>query len=598
MKLSKLYSNQTDKFDPIVFTEGLNVVMAEIRLPENRKKDTHNLGKTTLGKIIDFCLLSSRDNRLFLFKHHDIFKCFTFFLEIEIIDGMYLTIKRNVEEHSKISFKKHKEPRQNFLFLSEHEWDHSQIPLERAKELLDGLLDLRAVKPWDFRKGLGYLLRSQDDYGDVFHLKKFAGAHSGWKPFLAHLLGFNVDLINQHYKKEEDLERKKAEEKIIKSELSGSIDDASKVEGILLLKQEEVEKKQGLLDAFDFRAPDKQKTKELVDDINEKIAKLNAERYSLSQNRKKIIASIEDEQILFNPDEAERLFKEVGVFFQGQIKKDYVQLVAFNKAITEERRLYLLEEKTDIESELKCINSELNELGKRRSDVLSFLSDTEIFSKYKHVSDELVTLKADITSLERQRQFLNRLQELRTDIRSLTEEKNHIQTQIEIDVNKQNSDSASLFSKIRLYFNEIIEEVINRKAVLTVTPNKEGHLDFKAEILDDSGNATSADHGYTYRKLLCVAFDMALLRAHLAEKFPRFVFHDGVLESLDDRKKENLISIIRHYAGMGLQQVITLIDSDLPPRTNKTEDVFSNDEIVLCLHDEGDSGRLFKIKSW
>ena len=48
MKLSRLYSNRPDLFDPIEFVPGLNVVMGEIRLPENRSRDTHNLGKTTL----------------------------------------------------------------------------------------------------------------------------------------------------------------------------------------------------------------------------------------------------------------------------------------------------------------------------------------------------------------------------------------------------------------------------------------------------------------------------------------------------------------------------------------------------------------------
>lgn len=598
MKLSKLYANQPAKFEAVKFSDGLNVILAEIRLPENRKRDTHNLGKTTFGRILDFCLLSSRDSRFFLFKHQDIFKSFIFFLEVELLDGTYLTIRRGVEESSKISFKKHTEPGQNFSSLPEQEWDHSQVPFERARDLLDGLLDLHAVKPWDFRQGLGYLLRSQDDYRDVFQLRKFAGGHADWKPFLAHVLGFNADLVDQHYQKETALEQKQAAINTIKSELGGSIDDASKVEGILLLKQKEAEKRQGLLNAFDFRANDKNKTKEVVDDIDERIALLNSQRYSLSQNRKKILTSLEEEQILFATDEAERLFKEVGILFQGQIKKDFEQLIAFNKAITEERRVYLLEEKTEIESDLKRINFELNELGKRRSEILSFLSDTDIFTKYRQASDELVTLKADITSLERQRGFLHRLQELRTDIRALAEEKGHIQTQIEADVNKQNADSASLFSTIRLYFNEIVEEVIDRKAVLSVTPNQQGHLDFKAEILDESGNATSADRGNTYRKLLCIAFDMAVLRAHLEEKSPRFVFHDGALESLDDRKKENLISVIRRYSEIGLQQVVTLIDSDLPFRVDHTEEVFSDDEIVLRLHDEGDAGRLFKMKSW
>lgn len=99
--------------------------------------------------------------------------------------------------------------------------------------------------------------------------------------------------------------------------------------------------------------------------------------------------------------------------------------------------------------------------------MLSFLSGTDIFGKYKSVSDEMVTLRADITSLERQRGFLHRLQELRTEIRALTEECGHLQMQIEADVEKQNSDQDSLFSAIRVFFSEIVEEVIDRKALLS-----------------------------------------------------------------------------------------------------------------------------------
>lgn len=598
MKLSRLYSNKPELFEPVDFVAGLNVVMAEIRLPENRDKDTHNLGKTTLGRLLDFGFLAGRDPKFFLFKHLDLFKDFVFFLEIGLQDASYVTVRRGVEEASKISFKKHPAGHQDFSALPMSEWDHQDVPLDRARDLLDGLLDLRALKPWSFRKGLGYLLRSQDDFRDVFHLRKFQAAHADWKPFLAHILGFDAPLIVQHYDKEAELTQKQTTAQTIKDELGGSIEDISKIEGLLLLKQKEAEKKQKLLDAFDFRAQDKDRTKQVVDDVDERIAALNAERYSLNQNKKKILASLEEDQILFNPDEAQRLFEEAGVLFKGQIKKDFQQLIAFNKAITDERRGYLQEERTEVEAELKRINAELNALGKKRSDMLSFLSGTDVFTKYKQVSDDMVTLRADITSLERQRGFLHRLQELRTDIRALTEERGHLQTQIEVDVERQNSDKNSLFSVIRLFFSEIVEEVINRKALLSVSPNKEGHLEFKAEILDESGNATSADLGHTYRKLLCIAFDMAILRAHIEDKFPRFVYHDGVFESLDDRKKENLLTVIRRYADLGLQPTITLIDSDLPVRTEKNELVFSKEEIVVSLHDENEQGRLFKIKAW
>jgi len=597
MKLSRLYSNKPGLFEPLDFVQGLNVIMAEIRLPGNRKKDTHNLGKTTLGRLLDFCFLAKRDPKFFLFKHLDMFQEFIFFLEVELDDASLVTIRRGVEEATKVSFKRHEAGHQDFSTLPLVKWDHQDLPFDRARELLDGLLDWRTLKPWSYRKALGYLLRSQEDFREVFQLRKFASRHSDWKPFLAHLLGFSATLIAQHYEKEQELLKKQETAQTIKNELGGSVEDISKIEGILLLKQKEVEKKQKLLDAFDFRAQDKDRTKQLVDDVDEHIAALNAERYSLNQNKKKIMASLEEDQILFNPDEAQRLFEEAGVLFKGQIKKDFHQLIDFNRAITDERRGYLQEERAEVEAELKRVNAELNSLGKKRSEMLSFLSGTDIFGKYKQVSDEMITLRADITSLERQRGFLHRLQELRTEIRALTEERGHLQTQVEEDVERQNADQESLFSAIRLFFSEIVEDVIDRKALLSVSPNQLGHLEFKAEILDESGNATSADMGHTYRKLLCIAFDLAVLRAHAADKFPRFVYHDGVFESLDDRKKENLLAIIQRYAELGLQPIVTLIDSDLPARIDGTP-VFSEEEIILTLHDENEQGRLFKTKTW
>jgi len=451
MKISKLYCNKPDLFGPIEFLPGLNVIMAEIRLPENLKKDTHNLGKTTLCRLLNFGFLEGRDPKSFLFKHFDLFKDFIFFFEIELADASYLTVRRGVEEATKISFKKHEARYQDFSSLPDGSWDHLELPFERARAMLDSLLDWRALKPWPYRKELGYLLRSQDDYQDVFQLHKFIGAHSDWKPFLAHILGFNADLIGKHYEKEAELTTKQEIVQTIMNELGGSVEDISKIEGLLLLKQKEAEKKQKLLDAFDFRAQDKGHTKQLVDDIDETIANLNAERYSLTQNKKKVLASLEDDQILFNPDEAQQLFEEAGVLFKDQVKKDFQQLISFNKAITYERRVYLQEERAEIEAELKRVNAELNTLGKRRSDMLAFLSATDIFSKYKQVSDEMVGLRADITSLERQRGHLTRLQELRTEIRTIAEERGQLQVQIEADVEQQNSDNESLFSIIRLF---------------------------------------------------------------------------------------------------------------------------------------------------
>ena len=598
MRLSRLYSNRPERFATVTFARGLNVVFGEIRRPKDPSRDTHNLGKTTLGRIIDFCLLAGADKKFFLLKHAELFGSFVFFLEIELLDGSFVTVRRAVAEPTRISIRQHRERPVDLDDLPEDSWDHSSVGFDRAKELLDGFLDLRDLKPWPYRKVVGYQLRAQEDFREVFHLKKFAGAHADWKPFLARILGFDASIIAAYYEQEKTLAEKKSQEEVVKAELGGGVGDVSKVEGLMLLKQQEAEKRQRILDGFDFSEVDRDKTRHVADDLDARIGRLNQERYTLSVNRKKVQDSLKEDEILFDPKRATELFSEAGVVFAGQIKRDFEQLIAFNRAITDERHAYLKEELTEIDRELKRVNAELRELGQARRDELAFVSGTDVFAKYKLATDELVTLRADIAMLERQRAYLRRLQDLRAEIRSATEALGHLQTRIEQDVELQNSEKTSLFSKIRLYFSEIVEAVVARKALLSVAPNQQGHIDFRAEILDEAGNSTSADLGTTYRKLLCVAFDLAVARAHLDGRYPRFVFHDGVFEALDDRKKRNLLEVMRHYADLGLQQVVTVIDSDLPTRLEGEAPLFDGAEIVLNLHDEDESGRLFKMKPW
>ncbi len=105
-------------------------------------------------------------------------------------------------------------------------------------------MNLSAIKPWTYRKGLGYFIRSQDDYNDVYKLRKSGSAKDAdWKPYLSHTLGFDSNLLVKHYQKEKELSENKDIESTIRKELGGSDKDMSKIEGLLLIKQQEAEKK-------------------------------------------------------------------------------------------------------------------------------------------------------------------------------------------------------------------------------------------------------------------------------------------------------------------------------------------------------------------
>lgn len=60
MKLVKIFSNKN--FKNVAFNAHFNVVLATIFDTDN-KKDTHNLGKTSLIHVINFLLLGSFDKK-------------------------------------------------------------------------------------------------------------------------------------------------------------------------------------------------------------------------------------------------------------------------------------------------------------------------------------------------------------------------------------------------------------------------------------------------------------------------------------------------------------------------------------------------------
>ncbi len=168
MKLSKLYCNQP--FQNIEFNlenGGLNVILADVK-KKSDDTNTHNLGKSTLLDLIDFLLLRDTKKEHWLLSTTDgngqrIFENYVFYLEILLNSGKFLTIKRAVNETTKISFKLHEIKSEGFI---EYEfWDADKLPFAKAKSRLIEYLDFDFFedKAYDYRKSLGYCLRRQSD---------------------------------------------------------------------------------------------------------------------------------------------------------------------------------------------------------------------------------------------------------------------------------------------------------------------------------------------------------------------------------------------------------------------------------------------------
>lgn len=598
MRLSSLYCNLPDLFGPIHFRPGLNVVLGEIRLPDNNKENVHNLGKTTLAKVIDFCLCRGAKKSFFLLQHEDLFRDFVFYIELQLLDGDYLTIRRSVESPTKLSFARHSTPTTGFVDAGESDWDHANLAFVVGKQLLDGILGLTDIKPWDFRKPIGYALRTQSDFSDVFQLAKHKGKHREWKPYVAHILGFDSALVTEIYDNAEKIENLQRKISTLRLELGGDEAELDTIRGLIDIKSKDVAELEAAIQQFDFELQDSKVNKTLVDQLDEGIATLNGKRYQLARTQKRIVNSLNAEQIQFRPSAAKKLFEEAGVLFPDQVKKEFEDLIRFNKEISKERIKYLKEELKVINEEIASVAIRLDELNKKRQSELAFLGNTEAFSKYREMNGKLVELKKDLASLERQRDALLGIGQHEKDLRNLTRKREDLLEDAQTNLEQCSENKSSRYSRIRAALAEICESFIGHKALLTSKVNKEGNFEFQAEYLDTLNRPTSEDEGKSFRQVLCAAYDLAVSTELLKEDFVRFVFHDGLLEGLDNRIKLNIIGELRKLADQGLQQIMTVIDSDLPHTIDGEKFKFDDDEVILVLHDDGPNGRLFRMDSW
>jgi len=574
-------------------------VLGDIRDPEDRAKSVHNLGKTTLARVIDFCLCRGKDQRFFLFKHEGLFRKFVFFLEVETLSGKYVTIRRSVEEASKLSFVTHDTPRRNYVDADSSEWDHENVGFASGKQILDGLLGLTAVKPWDFRIPVGYALRTQDDFTDVFQLaKNTAGKHRYWKPYVAHILGFDAQLVEKGYEIEDAIENLKQKTATLRLELGDAGVDLDQIRGLIEIKQKDVAALQISADRFDFEINDSAINTDVVERLDAELADLNGSRYSLSRTRKRILDSLHAENIQFRPNAAKKLFEEAGVIFPDQVKREFDDLVRFNKEISEERIEYLKAELEITSERLAGVSRRIDELNRQRQSELRALGDADSVSKYRDLNTRLVAMKNDLASLERQRDALVGIREKDKKLRALKRELEDQVDALQSNVDECGTDQKGRYLLMRSELAEICSRFLGHKALITTRVNSEGHLDFEAEYLDEESHPTSEDAGKSYKQALCAAYDLAVAKALLSQDFLRFVYHDGLLEGMDDRVKLNMIEVLRELADQGIQQILTVIDSDLPIGDSGDRFAFEADEIVLKLHDQGPSGRLFNMDVW
>jgi len=600
MKLSKLYCNDS-RFKNIKFNlKGLSVIYADVVTKPDEKKNSHDLGKTKLAELIDFLFIKGIDKKSFLLKitredGESIFYNHTFYLELLLNSGKYLTIKRVISSPSKVSFTLLDQTVEKFN--PPQTWDVEDLSFKQAKKELANYLalDFFKNKKYDYRKAINYSIRMQSDYEDVYKLSKYKGGTDyEWKPFMFDLLGFNGNILAAKYKNDEERETIKIFIDSLKNEYSVKVEDRDDIVAQIKLKESNTAEVEEQIDRFNFYEQDKQLINSGIEDIERTISDLNSLSYQINFDIDKLQRSIKN-KFAFNLDKVSKVFQEAELYFPEQLKEDYKALMNFNTELTIERNKLLKTSLSLKTKELKHINEQLFDLNQQKETLLSYLKDTDSFKRFKLYQKDLVKLEGELLQLKQRLNTIDRIlakekerEELHKDIESTVEELKEIY---------QHTEDNQRYSDIRTKFSKYFKVILDENARIAWNINTNNNVEFvppKVQTKEDLTRDTAKDDGRTYKKMLCVAFDIAILCAYNSESYFRFVYHDDVLSQQDNGIKTRLITLVRDLVTKcDFQYILSVIKSDLPADEEDLPLYFSSEDIVLNLHDRDETGTLF-----
>ncbi len=541
MKISKLYSNSPN-FKSILFDKNINFILS----------NDHSVGKSTLFKLIDFCLFGSKG-----FLDRAQFNDFIFYLEIQIDSNKYITIKRPTTGRENIQLKVTTE---KTMLLDETEFD-KKGGVTVATTFFEKNINLCLT---NFRLYLTYFLRDQDNQSDVFRLNKYLRTKDiYYKPVISNLLGIDGNKIKRKYELDDEILN--IEKAISFKELElGSYRTKESILEEIAVYERHLSEKEETYKNFDFYLSEKNISKELIEKIETEVSILNQERNSLNREISYIDKSLEDE-IAIDKNDIEGLFKEMEVLFPEDLKVNYEGVIDFNKQIVEERTEVFKENKKEFLAQITNIEQELENLNEQRKEILSVLKNTDTMDKFKILEQEVVELKTKILVHEDKLTIFDEIETKKGELKTARNELEKV-----ISENKTLSKSPFI-TDLKTNLTKYGKMILDKEIAFSIGFNTADNIDFEMKVENAQGFDNSLDDGHTIKKLLCFIFACAVTETSKDKNFIKFVAFDSPFDGDKNTYQDGVYNALKELNSKGIQSIITSVEDVINNPDNLAE---------------------------
>ncbi len=576
IRLKRLYS-ETNLFDEVRFKNGLNIVMGNY---SSAQREINGIGKSTLVRLIDYTLLSRNTKaRFFDVRKFPFLKGHNVVLEFYVGDEIYC-IKRWFG-------------RNDVLFGRVDSGDIGEYPEEILKSTLGDIFfkvydNTYCESKW-FRSLIHFFIK--DDLNHQVRKVPYNFLHQNVTKNLIitynlYLIGLPNENIYQIEKLRQDLQKSKK----VRDEIQKGLEKETGKRYLEIKSEiEEVRDKIQTLEVaikeYDFIDTYKdieERLSYLSGEISKKLLEIQKIQRKLDLIRKSYSVNIE-----VDVEESVEFYKvlkyQLGMF----VEKTLQEVIAFRKAIADNRKKYLADRERRLKDDLDRIHKEHYELERERRRLYKILDSKGKFDIIKETYKEL---------LEKGMEY-HRLESIISEVVTLDEKIIRIEKEMSdifLLIAEELRESSEKIKDIGTSFRETIRDCTTTSEgsylAIECTRKKENPIDIKIDI------PKSLSYGRERLKIL--AYDLTIFKDILNNNkpMPHFLIHDGVLHGIDLKTKIRVLNhIYRLLKGDGkAQYILTLNEGDVMDECDEESLLFNLSEHVIARYEDSPEKTIFK----
>lgn len=548
----------------IEFHKGLNLIVDETPAELGKSITGNNVGKTTVLRLVDFCLGSSGKN-IYQdpeFKEHENTIIKDFLIDTEVI--VTLTLDDDLEfPTDTISIRKNflKNKKKIQEINNESITNNAKFDL-RLKELI---FDSTVEKP-TFKQIISKNIR--DEKNKLANIVKVLDPYTRLEEYEALFLfwlGINTDTHNQ----KELLSKEKTKEENFQKRFKKE-GELSLINQQLELINSKIKDSQQIKANFNFNEKFEAQLEEL-NSLKLELSQLSTEFSRLNMRRELIIESkeeLENEKTNINVNQIKYIYDKASKLIPN-LQVSFEETVRFHNELIDEKVRFIAAELPSLTEGLKSISKEISVLRRREKELSEYVSASEYSDDYDEILLELNALFEQKGNLEERRKIWMTSHE---KLNSINEELDVINDAI----NSKDKLIQKRITTFNKYFTDISKKLYGEEYLLSTQTTDRG---YDLIVTNIEGNPSTGK-----KKGQIAAFDFAyiLFAEEIGMNLVHFIMHDQ-LENMHDNQLSTILIDLAN--SINCQFILPIVWDKIP------DNIEIEDYVVLRL---SESDKLFK----